>query len=205
MRNNNWKTIAVACILASVCLVPVFATRYTILYVTKGSVTIGKKVLKPGDWFSDKDIDNIVWKKNQCIKVRNEDTKRQSEWTERNIRIDKSDRPSLSSYLAKRKGLYTRSYVPLSNVFQIVDTLAFSIGPITKEPSIYRAVWDEDDFKVRTTLTVDNDNSLYLTRRIFGNHRPRQARVCILKYNLQTNSAPDSLGWLVIDPLPIDE
>jgi len=189
----------------------VSAARYTILYINTATATVGNRQLKVGDTFDEKDIKNIKWDSStQCIKVRNESTKRTRVLTRRNV--ETAEHPTLKEYLVKQRVLATRDYTAQKTV-QLLDTVAFEltaglqIQPNERQSQPnrrvkYRAVWK--DRKVWTSLPLsDSGDQLYLTRNIFGHHDPRPASITIFEYDLSTDHEPTCLGSLLVEPLPL--
>lgn len=203
MKNKKLYLIF-TCVLA-VMFSSASAARYKILYINTGKVTLGNKTLKVGDTFTDNDKAKIVWSSNnQAIKARNEDTKRNIVFTKHNIG-EKVQRP-LFDYLTKKKGLWTRSFSfqKRDTIIQLLDTAEFVVSGVSKNNTKFISVWKEGGISVRNPLTLSNDGTrLYLTRIIYGHHEPRTANIRILKYDLQKNSSPDTLGWLRVIPLPL--
>ena len=196
---HNKLFFLVLIVLMTTGMSPVMAARYTILYMNTKTVAIGNKQLKVGDTFDEKDINAIKWASStQCIKVRNEATKRTRVLTRRNV--ETAEQPSLKEYLVKKRGLYTRDYTPLKTV-QLLDTVTFDLTGMSTGRIKYRAVWKER--KVWTSLPLSSEgDKLYLTRSIFGHHNSQPANITVLEYDLDTNSEPTRLGELFVEPLP---
>ena len=188
------------CMAMTILCATVSATSYKILYMNTQSVKIGNKVLKVGDSFSDKDLESIEWVSDkQVLKARNEVTKRTRIFTKWNVKGVES--PSLKDYLTKRKSLMTRS---ISRTAELLDTICFDISDISTKSMKFISVWKDGDYRVRTSLPISKDGkTLYVTRKIYGHHDPKQARIGILQYNLVTDSNPDTLGLLSIKLLPL--
>ncbi|MBQ9232114.1 MAG: hypothetical protein IJ190_13200 [Prevotella sp.] len=199
MQNRSFIRMMVCTVMTMTCL-SVSATRYTILSLNTRTVKVGSRILKVGDSFSDKDIHLIKWVSDrQAIKTRNEDTKATRVFTKRNVEGEET--PSLKRYLTQRKGLMTRS---ISLSVELLDTVSFDISNMSTDNKMFISVWKDGDYRVRTSLPVSQDGKrLYLTRGIYGHHKPKKARIGILQYNLKTNSDPDTLGLLSIDLLPL--
>ena len=176
----------------------IHAVRYKILYLNTASVKVGIRVLKVGDYFSEKDVPSIDWKSAQVIKVRNEESKRTCVITERKNELDFN--PSLTDYLTKDKLLVTRNYD--SKALQLLDSITLNVTG-AKKTSKFIAVWHDGVYKVRTELPLSKDGKhLYLTRSIYGHHTPQKANILFLEYNTRTNAEPANLGYLLIEPLP---
>ena len=126
MNTNSFLRMMVCMIMTILCAT-VSATSYKILYMNTPSIKIGKKLLKVGDSFSDKDLESIEWiSDKQVLKARNEDTKRTRIFTKWNVKGVES--PSLKDYLTKKKSLMTRS---ISRTVELLDTICFDISNIS--------------------------------------------------------------------------
>ena len=191
--------------------------RYTILNMNTQEVTIGGKKLKRGSTFSLTSCDAIKWSSSeQWIKVRDENTKQTHVFTKSNICDDGKPRQHwyqrLDNCLVKKRILATRSFDdPVArqhadSLVQLVDTITFTIDRQPQKDFLYIATYAAGNFKQRTKLPMSPDGTcIYLTRAIYGHYaKPTTSYITILRYNLQTNAAPDSLGYLYVQPLPLD-
>lgn len=184
----------------SLFFVSSFSGKYTILQMNKSATVINGRSLKVGDIITSEDLNAIKWDSVTYIKVRNEETKRTHVFTKRNIK--EKETPSLREYLFRKKNLMTRDYFVKS--VELLDTLVFSI-PEWDGHSQYVAVWDDGIHKVHTPLEISgNDSLLYVTKRIYGSHEPKNAIISIYRYELNNDIKPDSLGLLYVDIMPIE-
>lgn len=194
------------------CCVPVSAQRYTIVRMNTPTATINGRSYKAGDAFILNRCEDIVWVSDkQWIKLRNEKTGRIRTLTKRTA-CDGETTRALSEYLVKERLLATRSWSDKAmqqadSLVQLADTFTFKLGSLPADKShLYVASCSYGNVRERTKLTPSSDGaSLFLTRDIYGHHEPpaHSAYVSILRYDLTTDSAPDVLGYLLVEPLPL--
>lgn len=184
--------------------------RYTILGMNTPTVTISGHTYKVNDTFTLTTPDDIAWVRDQWIRVRDAKTGQLSILTKR-VPSGKGLICRLRDYLVRKKLLATRGYGPsavshLDSLVQLVDTITFTIDRQPQKDFLYIATYAAGNFKQRTKLPMSPDGTcIYLTRAIYGHYaKPTTSYITILRYNLQTNAAPDSLGYLYVQPLPLD-
>ena len=189
--------------------------KFTILMMNTKTVIIGKKQLKVGDSFTEGDIGQIKWiSGQQFLKARNETTKRTQVLSLKSL--GKKESPSLNEYLVKKRKLSTRSFgqkgsdvitytINNDTIIQLPDTVALDISTGTNDQTLYAAEWEDGKNSLQKSIPISDDGQqLYITRDLFGSRTPQEPYVIkILKYDLTTDSEPDSLGWLYIEPLPL--
>ena len=192
--------------------------RYTILNMNTQEVSISGKKLKKGSTFYFISCDAIKWTSSeQWLKVRNEKTKQTHVLTKHNICNDGKPRQDwfqrLCNHLVKKRILATRSFGSpaarqhADSLVQLVDTLTFHLDTPADKHNLYIATYSEGAIRERTILpTTPDGTDLYITRAIYGHHKvpSRASYIAILHYDLNTNAAPDSLGFLLVQPLPLD-
>ncbi len=192
------------------CVLADTPKRYTILEMNTPTVTIGGHIYKVNDTLTLVSPNDIVWgASNQYLKVRDKETGQLSLLTKKTP-TGKGFFQRLGDYLVKKKLLSTRDISPsavshLDSLVQLVDTITFSIERQPQNDFLYIATFSAGDFKQRTKLPTSPDGThLYLTRDIYGHYaRPTTSYIAILRYDLRTNAAPDSLGYLYVQPLPL--
>ena len=185
------------------------AQKYTILLMNANTETASGLVLKRGDKVDPYDIKSIKWSSpHHVVKVMDRKTGRPSTFTQRNVNKTDETR-SLSRYLTREKSLLTRGWTSsdADSLVQLADTVTFNIADLPHSRNIlYIATCTDGNFRERTKLPMSADGSiLFLTRDIYGHHEPPHATmyVTILRYDLTTNEAPENLGYLHVEALPL--
>ena len=191
----------------------VSATDYTIVDMNSNVVKIGKRHLKRGATFSDKDITSIVWESDkQWIKVRNNDNERLQYFKKATFaqHMESSFLDRLTTYLTRKRGLTTREFGypetadsdTIVWTIELKDKITFNINDISEHPgsTIYRAVWKEEGISTPLELSEDRE-SLYLTRDIYGQEQPKPAEFTIEMYDLSTSEEAEELGTLLVLPI----
>lgn len=200
MNKRIFLTAFVVCLFT----VSLFSGRYKILQMNKPTVKINGRTLTIGSTFSGENLKTIDWESGlKYLKVRNEETKRTRVITKRNI--NGKETPSLERYLTKSKMLTTRDFGNNDiNTVELLDSITLSI-PEWDDHSIYSILWEETGISKPLEL-LEGDSLVLITNSIYGSYIPRNAYFSILKYDLklEEDSAPDSLGYLYIEPISAD-
>jgi len=202
-------------------LLPIVAAaqKCTITKMNTKTVKVNGRELKKGDTFILTDCKTIEWvSDDQCVEVREIKSGLTRQLTKLNVCGD--DKPwslkdfiiSFKEYLTRTKVLATKELDPANQNYidervQLLDTLSFSLDGLYNKDQLYIAACSDGNFRERTKLPTSPDGkSVYLTRAIYGHHEPPTAAtyVCILRYNTKTDEAPDSLGYLLVEALPLE-
>lgn len=198
-------------------LMPVMsvAQKCTIIDMNTKTVIVNGRELKKGDTFTLTDCKTIEWVSDEQYVIVIEEDGRNRQFTKQIV--CGNNKPwslkdfliSAWDYATRTKTLATKGWTPQYHEerVQLVDTLVFRLDNYYIRDGLYIAACSDGNFRERTKLSTSPDGkSLYLTRAIYGHHEPPKADtyVCILRYDLNTNAAPDSLGFLLVQPLPLD-